>query len=121
MAQLLTIKETADHLGLSISTVKRLIATGKIPVYQPSKRTVRINADRLGELVGDPIPKPSDGPTPPADRTAPAGEDVLAQIMPELVDVIAKRPPFGTVGISLTFHDGKLSRISSNREALRKV
>jgi excisionase family DNA binding protein len=121
MAQLLTITETANHLGLSISTVKRFIATGKIPVYQPSKRTVRINAERLGELVGDLGPKPGYAQPAPGVGASPVSDDVIAQIMPELVEALSKSPSYGTVGISMTFHDGKLSRISSNREVLKKV
>ena len=57
MPELLTLAETGDHLRLSLSSVKRLVADGRLPVVRVGRATrvrpqdLRVFIDGLAEPV----------------------------------------------------------------------
>ncbi len=48
---LLSLGEIADHLGLGISTVHRLVATGQLPAYRVGPRLVRVRKSDVEALL----------------------------------------------------------------------
>ena len=50
---LLTIKQTAQALQLSVMTVRRLIDSGKLPKTTIGTRGVRIPANAINEMIGE--------------------------------------------------------------------
>jgi hypothetical protein len=57
-------------------------------------------------------------------RTPQAGskdtEALLAELLPYLRDLLEAAPAYGSVGLSLAFHDGKIARVESSRSEQRK-
>ena len=49
----LTVKETADLLGVSADTVSKLVKTGQLPAIRLGKRTVRIPRAALEQWLVD--------------------------------------------------------------------
>ena len=49
----LTVKETADLLGVSAATVSKLVKTGQLPAIRLGKRTVRIPRAALEQWLVD--------------------------------------------------------------------
>ncbi len=49
--KLLTVDAVADRLGISSVTVRRLIATRKLPHVRPSPRTVRVREEDVEALI----------------------------------------------------------------------
>ncbi len=50
----LSIKESAAHKGVSLSTVRRWIAAGELRAYRYGKRTIRIrreDLDKMGQQI----------------------------------------------------------------------
>lgn len=48
-------KQAAEHLGVSIDTIRRRIRDGSLPAYRLGKRAIRIRATDLDAVVR-PIP-----------------------------------------------------------------
>lgn len=46
-----SINEVATLMGVSRKTVRRIIATGKLKIFRPSPRTIRIPADDLQHFI----------------------------------------------------------------------
>lgn len=46
-----TVRKVATAIGVSISTVRRLIRAGKLPVIRLSRRAVRVSDDDLRAFV----------------------------------------------------------------------
>jgi excisionase family DNA binding protein len=46
-----TIKQSAEFLALSVSTVRRLIREGRLPVIQLSERRLGITSDAIHKFV----------------------------------------------------------------------
>ena len=53
-SQFITVAETAQRLGLSVPTVRRMIARGEIPARRFGKRTLRVPVEALA-AVGRPV------------------------------------------------------------------
>jgi len=51
----LSIEQSADYLGVSPMTVRRMIADGRLPGYRLGQRLIRIKSDDL-DTVLHPIP-----------------------------------------------------------------
>ncbi|MBI3359733.1 MAG: helix-turn-helix domain-containing protein [Chloroflexi bacterium] len=52
-------EEAAQILGVSLSTLKRMIASGELQIYRPNgQRRVMILGASLWRLFGEPIPMP---------------------------------------------------------------
>ena len=49
--KLLTARELAMHLGVSVSAVQRLSAQGKIPRYRFGRRTIRYDLDAVRAAI----------------------------------------------------------------------
>ena len=49
-AQLLSIAQAAEILGLSTKTIRRRIATGDLPAYRNGRRLIRVKASDLNRL-----------------------------------------------------------------------
>ena len=49
----LTVKETAQILGVSVATVSKLVKTGQLPAIRLGKRTVRIPKAALEQWLVD--------------------------------------------------------------------
>ncbi|MDX9899520.1 MAG: hypothetical protein RBT62_11395 [Spirochaetia bacterium] len=45
---------------------------------------------------------------------------LLEELRPELLRMLANKPAFGTIGVTLTFHEGTVSKIGVSAEVLRK-
>jgi excisionase family DNA binding protein len=43
----LSIKQSAEHLGLSDKTIRRKIAAGELKAYRVGKRAIRVDRDSL--------------------------------------------------------------------------
>ena len=55
-------EEAAEVLGVSLSTLKRMIANGELQVYKPlGQRRVMILGASLWRLFGEPLPLPEAG------------------------------------------------------------
>jgi excisionase family DNA binding protein len=50
--------ESAEYLGVSTKTIRRLIASGALPAYRVGPRNIRIKASDL-EALARPIPTAS--------------------------------------------------------------
>lgn len=48
---LLSLGETAEHLGMGISSVHRLVASGKLPAYRVGPRLVRVRMSDVDALL----------------------------------------------------------------------
>ncbi|WP_085097332.1 excisionase family DNA-binding protein [Mycobacterium paraense] len=53
---LISIDQAAERLGASTRTVRRLIASGKLPAYRVSRELVRIKPEDLETLLEPVIP-----------------------------------------------------------------
>lgn len=51
MEKLISISETAEWLGVSTQTVRRLIADGDLPASRIGRRTIRINPADVRSLA----------------------------------------------------------------------
>ncbi|KAA8884264.1 helix-turn-helix domain-containing protein [Nocardia colli] len=49
--QLITMREAARQLGLSVRTLERLISTGDLKAYKVGARSVRVDPQDLSGLV----------------------------------------------------------------------
>ncbi len=49
-AQLLSIAQAAEILGLSTKTIRRRIAAGDLPAYRNGRRLIRVKASDLNRL-----------------------------------------------------------------------
>lgn len=46
-----TIKETADRLGVSGMTIRRMVARGELSAYRIGPRVLRLDADEVDRLA----------------------------------------------------------------------
>lgn len=46
-----TVKQAAEHWGVSTKTIRRMIEAGTITGYRLTKRTLRVNLDELDRLA----------------------------------------------------------------------
>lgn len=46
-----TVKQAAEHWGVSTKTIRRMIDAGTITGYRLTKRTLRVNLDELDRLA----------------------------------------------------------------------
>jgi predicted site-specific integrase-resolvase len=53
---LLTLSETAHILDLSLTTIRRWSATGRLPTIHFSKRTVRVTRDVIDNIIKNGLP-----------------------------------------------------------------
>jgi len=53
---LYTFSETSTILGLSLTTIRRWAASGKIPTVHMSRRTVRVSREVVESIVKDGLP-----------------------------------------------------------------
>lgn len=51
---LLTFKQTAERLNVSLSQVEKLAAAGKLPLWRPSERVVRVKYWELIQQISSP-------------------------------------------------------------------
>jgi len=51
----ITIKEAAETVGVSARTIRRYIASGRIPAYRLGPRMIRVDADQLTEQLHTPV------------------------------------------------------------------
>jgi len=62
--------------------------------------------------------------TPQAVTVLPAGakntEALLIELLPYLRDLLEAAPAYGSVGVTLALHGGKIARIESSRSEQRK-
>ena len=53
---LYTLAETANELSLSLSTIRRWSATGRLPTIRFSKRTVRVSRSVIEDVLTHGLP-----------------------------------------------------------------
>lgn len=53
---LFSLSETASMLGLSLTTIRRWSASGKLPTVHFSKRTVRVSRNILEDMIKKGLP-----------------------------------------------------------------
>jgi excisionase family DNA binding protein len=53
---LFSLSETADIVGLSLTTIRRWSASGKLPTIHFSKRTVRVSRSVIEAMLGNGLP-----------------------------------------------------------------
>jgi excisionase family DNA binding protein len=49
-AQLLTIRQAAEHFGVDPRTIRRWISAGVLPARRVGPRVIRVNPDDLGDV-----------------------------------------------------------------------
>ncbi|HEY3530014.1 MAG TPA: helix-turn-helix domain-containing protein [Nocardioides sp.] len=49
--QLVTLREAAEILAVSVKTVRRYIASGDLEAVRLGRRTIRVRVDSLDELI----------------------------------------------------------------------
>jgi len=57
---LFSLSETATMLGLSLTTIRRWSASGKLPTIHFSQRSVRVSRQTLESIIKDGLPNPPD-------------------------------------------------------------
>lgn len=50
---LLTRKQAAHALGISVATLDRIVAAGRLPIVRVTQRSIRIRADDVQQFVND--------------------------------------------------------------------
>jgi excisionase family DNA binding protein len=51
----ITLQEAAEHYGVSVKTIRRYIAEGRLRAYKLGSRTIRVSLDDV-EALARPIP-----------------------------------------------------------------
>jgi len=54
--KLFSLAETADLVGLSLTTIRRWSASGKLPTIHFSKRTVRVSLSVIDSMIANGLP-----------------------------------------------------------------
>lgn len=64
----LTVREAADLLRVSVPTIRRWIASGRLPADRPGVRTLRVKRSALNRLNGESGARRSPRTRAPVDR-----------------------------------------------------
>jgi excisionase family DNA binding protein len=56
MGKKITLNATADELGISLRSVRRLITGGKLRAYKIGKHSVRVDVDDIDKVLKPVIP-----------------------------------------------------------------
>ena len=98
-----TIKEAAEMKGISEEELCRGIREGKIPTKQAGMRQM-IPADAvLSDVLND-------------ENLA---KRYLEQIRGDLLKLLEAAPEYGSCGITITFHGGKITKVSRQSEVTK--
>jgi len=97
-----TIPEAAILKGISEESLLQSIREGKIQLKQIGIRMMVPAAALREEKEKE-------------DRT----EQYLEQIKPDLINMLAEAPEYGSCGIVITFHSGKITKVNRQRETTK--
>ena len=103
-----TIEKAAGLMGLSVDELCRMIRERAIPAKTIGMRMMVPAAAVFGKAAGEEQPE---GPG--------RGERYLDAVRPDLLRMLEKAPEFGSCGLTVTFHAGKIHKVSTHSDVTR--
>jgi excisionase family DNA binding protein len=99
-----TIDKAAELMGLSVDELCRMIREGRVPAKTIGMRMMVPGAAVFGETAE----AATEGPR--------RGERYLDAVRPDLLRMLETAPEFGSCGITVTFHAGKIHKVSTHSD-----
>jgi len=100
-----SIPDAAKLKGITEEELFQEIREGKVKTKQIGMRMMIPAASVFNDLADQEC----------TDRV----EDYIEQLKPDLIKLLEKAPKYGSCGITVTFHDGRIHKVSTQTENTR--
>lgn len=118
--RLLSVKQTAELLNLSVITVYRMVKEGKIEAKKLGSR-VLIDPETLGIQEIPEKPRTETLQKLPEKEEKPVFESILKDLIPELERAFKFVPDFGNVGFRVVFHNSQVAHIETSTSVSKQM
>jgi excisionase family DNA binding protein len=109
---LYAINEAAELLHVSVGGLYQMVQQGKVPSKRIGKRILVPGTYIYGEEI-------KQAREEQLAKLETQGDEILETVKPEFLKLLASAPDYGSCGITITFHGGKVTRISTQTEISR--
>jgi len=118
--RLLSVKQTAEILNLSVLTIYRMVKEGRIEARKLGHR-VLIDPEVLGLKEVPEQPEVKEPVKVEVKQEKPVFESILKDLIPELDRAFRNAPAYGELGFRVVLHDSQVVRVETSTSVSKLV
>jgi len=118
--RLISVKQTAELLNLSVISVYRMVKDGRIGAKKLGRR-VLVDPETIGISEIPEKPKIEKAPKPQMEEGKSPLKSILKDLIPELELAFKFVPDFGDVGFRVVFHNSQVARVETTTSVSKLV